>query len=93
MAVGQLRAGYERQLAQEQGQTADEKAAAEQMGKASIEQIERMLKETDQVLWGLSARLLLKKSKSMLGQRSWLVRNSPRKWKSRMVLHLISLAC
>ncbi len=55
MAVGQLRAGYERQLAQEQGQTADEKAAAEQMGKASIEQIERMLKETDQVLWGLSA--------------------------------------
>ncbi len=53
-AVEQMKQGFERSLAEQRGQTDEEKAAAEEMGKASIKQMERLINETEQVLIGLA---------------------------------------
>ncbi|MCC6509106.1 MAG: hypothetical protein IT423_08370 [Pirellulaceae bacterium] len=54
-AIEQMKQGFERSLAVQDGQSPEEKAAAEEMGKASIKQMERLLNETEQVLIGLNA--------------------------------------
>ena len=60
-AIEQMKQGFERQLAEQRGQTDEEKAAAEEMGKASIKQMERLLNETEQVLIGLATGSALQK--------------------------------
>lgn len=60
-AIEQMRQGFERRLAEERGQSDEEKAAAEEMGKASIKQMERLLSETEQVQIGLSTGASLQK--------------------------------
>ena len=53
-AIKQMKQGFERSLAEQRGQSPEEKAAAEEMGKASIKQMERLLNETEQVMIGLA---------------------------------------
>ncbi len=53
-AIEQMKQGFERSLAEERGQSDEERAAAEEMGKASIKQMERLINETEQVLLGLA---------------------------------------
>lgn len=51
--TSQIRNGFERGMAEQQaGQTEEEKEAARQMGEASIEQLEQMLADTEQVILG-----------------------------------------
>jgi hypothetical protein len=52
LAIDQMRTGFERSLAEQSGQSADERAAAEEMGRASVEQLEQLIRETDRVLIG-----------------------------------------
>ncbi len=52
MATEQMRIGFERGLAEQQGQTEEEREAAREMGEASIEQIERMIADTERVIFG-----------------------------------------
>ncbi len=60
-AIEQMKQGFERSLAEQRGQSDEEKAAAEEMGKASIKQMERLLNETEQVLIGLATGPSLQK--------------------------------
>jgi len=55
MAVSQMRAGFERSLAEQGDKTEEEQAAAKEVGEASIAQLERVLNETEQVMMGFSA--------------------------------------
>ncbi len=55
MAISQMKSGFERSLAEQGNQSPEEKAAAEEMGKATIAQMERIFNETDQVLFAISA--------------------------------------
>jgi hypothetical protein len=55
MAAAQLRTGFERRLAEQDNQTEEEKAAAKEIGEATIKQMERLLKETEQVMIGWNA--------------------------------------
>ncbi|MFO1064271.1 MAG: hypothetical protein U0892_10440 [Pirellulales bacterium] len=52
LAIDQMKEGFERSLAEQTGQSDEERAAAEEMGKASMAQLERVIKETDKVLLG-----------------------------------------
>lgn len=67
MAVSQMKVGFERSLAEQRGQSDEEKAAAEELGKASIAQMERMLNETEQVLIGWNAAASTQKLQIDLG--------------------------
>lgn len=67
MAVNQMRAGFERSLAEQRDQTAEEKAAAEEVGKSTIEQMERLINETDEVLLGWSATAATQKVQIDMG--------------------------
>lgn len=60
-AVEQLREGLERRLAEDSDKSDEEKATAEEMGKASIQQIERLINETDQVTVGVATGSSLQK--------------------------------
>ncbi len=51
-ALEQLRQGFERGMAEQGGQTEAEKAAAQEMGEASIEQFRQMIMDTQQVVLG-----------------------------------------
>lgn len=51
-ALDQIRIGYERSMAVQQGQTEEELAAAKEMGEASIAQFEKLFNETDQLIFG-----------------------------------------
>lgn len=55
MAVTQMRAGFERSLAEQNNQSDEEKAAAKEVGEATIKQLERLLNETEQVMFGWNA--------------------------------------
>jgi len=52
MAVGQLRTGFERSLAEQTNQSAEERAQAEEVGRMSIQQLERIFSETEKVVIG-----------------------------------------
>ena len=67
MAVNQMRAGFERSLAEQKDQTVEEKAAAEEVGKSTIAQMERLLNETEQVLFGWNATSATQKLQIDLG--------------------------
>lgn len=53
-AVEQMKQGFERAMAEQRNQSDEEKAASEEMGKASIKQMERLLNETEQVMIALA---------------------------------------
>lgn len=55
LAIDQMRSGFERSLAEQSGQTDEEKALAEEMGRASLAQIENLIAETEEVVigWGV----------------------------------------
>lgn len=55
MAVTQMRAGFERSLAEQGDQTEEEKAAAKEVGEATIQQVERLINETEQIMLGWNA--------------------------------------
>lgn len=52
-AVEQIRIGYERSMAAQQtDQTAEEREAADEIGRASIEQLEQLISDTEQIIFG-----------------------------------------
>lgn len=51
-AMEQIRLGFERSMAQQAGQTDEERAAAEEMGNASMEQLEQLVTDLDQLFLG-----------------------------------------
>ncbi len=57
MAIEQLKTGFERSLAEQGELSDDERALNEEVGKASLAQIERMIQETEEVFvgWGVEA--------------------------------------
>jgi hypothetical protein len=67
MAVTQMRAGFERSLAEQKEQTAEERAAAEEVGRSTIAQMERILNETEQVMFGWNATAAAQKLQIDLG--------------------------
>ena len=67
LAITQMRAGFERSLAEQSGQTEEEKAAAKEVGRTSIEQIERLLNETEQVMFGINGAAATQKLQIDLG--------------------------
>ncbi|MGN6134699.1 MAG: hypothetical protein ACTHOU_09365, partial [Aureliella sp.] len=67
MAVNQMKAGFERSLAEQNDQSPEEKAAAEEVGKSTIQQLERLLNETEQVLFGWNATAASQKLQIDLG--------------------------
>ncbi len=56
MVGEQMRAGFEASMSQQTGQTDEERALAEEMGKAQIAQIEQLLAETEQVFLGWAVK-------------------------------------
>lgn len=52
MATQQMRVGFERGLAEQRGQTEEERAAAKKMGEAQIAQLEQMITDTEQIILG-----------------------------------------
>ncbi len=52
MATQQMRIGFERTMAEQSGQTAEEQEAARKMGEAQIAQLEELMANTEQVILG-----------------------------------------
>ncbi len=57
MVTSQIRDGFERGLAEQDGQTPEEKKAAREMGEASLVQLEQVIRETEQAIvgWAIDA--------------------------------------
>ncbi len=57
MAIDQMKTGFERSLAEQSNASDEERALNEEVGKASLAQIERMIQETEEVFlgWGVEA--------------------------------------
>ncbi|MCA9134113.1 MAG: hypothetical protein KDA45_13190 [Planctomycetales bacterium] len=52
MATAQMRVGFQRSLAEQRNQTDEERETARQMGEAQIQQIEQLISDTEQVIFG-----------------------------------------
>lgn len=55
-AIVQIREGFERTMAEQAGQTDEERAASEAVGQASIQQIEQLVTETEQLILGWNVK-------------------------------------
>ncbi|MCA9193188.1 MAG: hypothetical protein KDB03_15555 [Planctomycetales bacterium] len=55
MLLAQMRAGFERGMEEQRGQSDEERAAARRIGEQSIAQIERLLSETEKFILGWAA--------------------------------------
>lgn len=53
-AIEQIRIGFERGMAEQAGQSEEEQARAKEMGEASVEQLARLISDTDQMIFGWS---------------------------------------
>lgn len=52
--MAQIKAGFDRQLSEQRGQSDDEKKTAREMGEASLKQIEETLRDTEQLMAGFN---------------------------------------
>jgi hypothetical protein len=55
MVTQQMRIGFERGLAEQRGQTEEEREAARKLGEAQIAQLEQLITDTDQLILGWNA--------------------------------------